>query len=587
MSQAVSANQPFSRISRLGHKQNWGWSLLILTAVISFTFSLLFDSVRLQDWSPIWFTINVATLLEVVIAALAMRSLFLDRLLDQRPRPWLNLVLAGLLGSLKNVSVEVVARSFGLPGDPIWAFRIVGGFGLGVAIFLFAGLALGAHAEHRAILAELQAVQRALLQLRNSSKARLDAANDKLAQQARELLLPKLHSIQIMIANPADTPKAIASLREFIYQDVRPLSDSLAERLVVPAHLSSLDVDASPRRRFFKSEVEVKPLIPVWLSGVMFIFGAFAIAYMVLGAPDCNPAIIVSPWSMILLSLCKLALPAHFKLTRIKLGWFTIALGLLCSAPTYVAMYIQAANLGQQLLMAIYVPLMIFGLLAFVYSESLDSDRIHARDVVVSENQDLAHDQALFEQKLWLARRSWQFVVHGTVQSALTAALTRLQATEHPDAVVLATVNQDIERARTALVSKPDSQVNLFDALGVLQETWQGICQITPHISEQATAVIEADSDASACLNEIVKEAISNAVRHGDAQNIDIQIELCESSALQVLVTNDGLPLRNQNPQGVGSRLIEELTTDWSLATNHSTGLTEFRANLPLQRNLA
>jgi hypothetical protein len=34
----------------------------------------------------------------------------------------------------------------------------------------------------------------------------------------------------------------------------------------------------------------------------------------------------------------------------------------------------------------------------------------------------------------------------------------------------------------------------------------------------------------------------------------------------------------------VGSRLIEELTTDWSLETNQASGRTVFNANLPLQR---
>ena len=87
------------------------------------------------------------------------------------------------------------------------------------------------------------------------------------------------------------------------------------------------------------------------------------------------------------------------------------------------------------------------------------------------------------------------------------------------------------------------------------------------------------------CVNEILKEAVSNAVRHGEAKNVAVEIDRVDDFELSILVTNDGLPLSAQKRLGVGSRLIEELTTDWSIATNRASGRTEFKANLPLQRS--
>jgi two-component sensor histidine kinase len=220
----------------------------------------------------------------------------------------------------------------------------------------------------------------------------------------------------------------------------------------------------------------------------------------------------------------------------------------------------------------------------FAFSESLDRDRVAVRAVIEAENQQLAHDQALFEQQLWLGRRAWQFVIHGTVQSALTAALTRLQSSPEPEQYVLNRVVEDIERARKALTTAPTRTIDLPDSINQLQATWRGICDIRTNITERASRALQKNNDACQCVNEIIKEAVSNAIRHGEAKTVTIDIERQDDFNLEITVSNDGIPLRSQSQLGVGSRLIEELTTDWSLTANKASGLTVFKANLPLQR---
>jgi nitrate/nitrite-specific signal transduction histidine kinase len=118
-----------------------------------------------------------------------------------------------------------------------------------------------------------------------------------------------------------------------------------------------------------------------------------------------------------------------------------------------------------------------------------------------------------------------------------------------------------------------------------MQATWRGICDIKISITDRAGRSLQKNNDACICVNEILKEAVSNAVRHGDAKNVSVQIDRLDDFELAILVSNDGLPLSAQKRLGVGSRLIEELTTDWSIETIKATGLTVFKANLPLQRS--
>jgi two-component sensor histidine kinase len=189
----------------------------------------------------------------------------------------------------------------------------------------------------------------------------------------------------------------------------------------------------------------------------------------------------------------------------------------------------------------------------------------------------------LFDQQLWLARREWQFIVHGTVQAALTAALTRLQSPDCNE-TTLSLVSQDLQRAELALTSPPAHKIDLPGSLAELQTTWRGICDIRLNITERATRALQGNNNACICVNEIVKEAVSNAVRHGQAKTVTVDIDRESDLSLAIKVSNDGLPIKTRPAAGVGSKLIKELTTKWTLGSSKASGLTVLAASLPLAK---
>jgi two-component sensor histidine kinase len=469
----------------------------------------------------------------------------------------------------------------------LWPFRFFGGFTLGAGIFVFAGLALGARTEHTALMAQLTQVQSALLTLRNSSKARLREANESLANSTRDLLLPKLEQLQTLVRGSGASGSAVASLRQLIQDDVRPLSDSLSSQARA---LADQPVALSPvpkRYNLFLPQVELRGLIRPNAAAVSNAFGSLLLAYVIMGAPRSNPSFYLSFVSWVLVWLVKLAIPAGLKVSRRAAIWALVAIGTLMFLPPYLIGLTEVEEPAEALLLLVLWPSSLVSLMSFAFSESLDRDRVAVRAALEAENHALAHDQALFEQQLWLGRRAWQFVVHGTVQSALTAALTRLQASPDPEQYVLNRVGEDLERARAALTAAPVRKIDLADSLNQMQATWRGICEIKVSITDRAGRSLQKNNDACMCVNEIVKETVSNAVRHGEAKRISVEIDRVDDFELSILVSNDGLPLSAQKRLGVGSRLIEELTTDWSIETIKATGLTVFKANLPLQRSWA
>ena len=572
-----------STFARLGRKEVWGLPLLILTGWVYAFLSFMFDVVLLDQWSPYWLLIYVVTFGEVVLLAWVYRTQVLNRFnIDSSI---LNLGVAGLLGLIKNVTVAPIAIYFGLLEDALWPFRFFGGFSLGAGIFLFAGLALGARTEHTAVMAQLTQVQETLLTLRNGSKARLKDANASLAKSTRELLLPKLEQLQTLVRGSGASGSAVESLRQLIQEDVRPLSEALNSQA---RELADHPISLSPvpkRYNLFLPQVELRGLIRPNAAAISNGLGALLLAYIIMGAPRSNPSFYMSAVSWVLVWLVKFAIPAGLKVSRRTAIWSLFAIGTMMFLPPYLIGLTEVEEPNEAALLLVLWPSALVSLMAFAFSESLDRDRVAVRALLEAENHALAHDQALFEQQLWLGRRAWQFVVHGTVQSALTAALTRLQSSPEPEQYLLNRVGEDIERARAALTATPARKIDLADSLNQMQATWRGICEIKISITDRAGRSLQKNNDACMCVNEILKEAVSNAVRHGDAKNVSVEIDRVDDFELAILVANDGLPLSAQKRLGIGSRLIEELTTDWSIETNRASGRTEFKANLPLQRS--
>ena len=154
--------------------------------------------------------------------------------------------------------------------------------------------------------------------------------------------------------------------------------------------------------------------------------------------------------------------------------------------------------------------------------------------------------------------------MHGKVQSALTAAISRLSASDKIDKATLGLVRQDVVRARKALEQGINAPFDLDSALDEIVDSWEGICEVDVQISATAKATIETDNGIGRALNELVREAVSNSVRHGYAETVTIKIDLV-GGVLELVATNDGRPVKKKSRASLGTEMMDELTLDWSL----------------------
>ncbi|MEY4310864.1 MAG: hypothetical protein RLZ71_790, partial [Actinomycetota bacterium] len=99
-------------------------------------------------------------------------------------------------------------------------------------------------------------------------------------------------------------------------------------------------------------------------------------------------------------------------------------------------------------------------------------------------------------------------------------------------------------------------------------------------IKPAAHGCLAEDTGIGRSVNEILREAVGNAVRHGKASNVFVEIDANKRSVM-VRCSNDGSPVVEPLEASLGTQMLDELATIWSLKTKPRTGLTVLEAKLP------
>ncbi|AXE53853.1 hypothetical protein [Aurantimicrobium sp. MWH-Uga1] len=199
------------------------------------------------------------------------------------------------------------------------------------------------------------------------------------------------------------------------------------------------------------------------------------------------------------------------------------------------------------------------------------------RREIVSENSEARQ----FEE-------SMSRVLHGPIQDAIWASLLRLEQFA-PNTKL---TKKDIEYVRQPiaeallLLKEPDTKTqNIEESIQELIELWSGAVAINLDISLDLTQHIEASEGTNRVLAEILREAISNAIRHGDATEVDVHLALDpKGQDILLVVSNNGFPVSEASTPGLGTQLLNDLTIMWTRKNDANRVVLE--ATVPLlQRN--
>lgn len=555
----------------------WGYLAFHVLFMVSMRLFLNFDSVSsaLGFWLGILFFEHL-----LIFSYLGIARRLITRYSNRF------VILSALLIGVIRTYLTTNLQIFVLPDITFvaWPLQLVAGALFELLIVTLWANINGAYRDYSRLAANLQDTKASILGYRENAELLLAEEQESLVRLTRDSLLPQIYSIESSLVgkkNLADSMAIAAELKGFLNNQVRPLTSSLSS----VANLLVKPVQAS--RNAFWAVVS----LPKRARYTNSIFPENSFFIMLLSYISAPLWLLDASWVPInaLLSLTYLVVLLLAK--RISRNWpsfrswltalLVLVTGILAVVPTFVV--IVLAHPGSQSALVLAGALFwssAIGMGILAYLDSLDFQAKKFLAELQAENLLLTREMSIFEQHLWAARRNWSIIIHGTVQAALTAALTRLNAPTIDEATI-DLAKQDLQRAVDALNNPPSTSVNLPVAIEELVGTWRGVCDIEITVGPELLNSVAADNRTSMCVNEILKEAVSNAVRHGDANQISVKLTEAGDSELELNVWNNGATYVAGGRKGLGSTMMDDLTISWSIGADAKIEQTLLSARLP------
>lgn len=531
---------------------------------------LLPISVHLYDLIGALFTSSGVLLVQSYLTQRKISSL----------NPAVTVLLWLVISSLATAAQILISKTFGevstefLLGSPIAALVTFGQL-------VFFTLVLSTWRELRDASLSLAKARKLLNFMQTNLTKELQKQKDKLLESVMATLVPQLEGILGGVKNSADRKTLSLQLRDSIDQVVRPLSHQIADLSLTdthsePAGLTSLrrEISRVPIRDRFKEKIQISSAFNLLLftaASLVFVLPGFAVLFGF--TSGLLPALI----SLAIVIGVNVISKLFF--TRVKLAafWFVPISVAVGSASAWVFTWMntisgQVADADFVNFNALNVSIIqIFSTLVAVQQEI----SWHHLEAAKIENQNLEAYVSRLRQEVWLSRQRLAKAVHGKTQSKLQAAALRLQISKF-DSTTIEEIAQSVSTSLTELKDFSKSSFSLNESLEELRLLWKGVCEISLDVAPRLLDRIEASASTAGCLDELIREGVTNAIKHAAADEVDIRIFQNGENQLQVEIRNSLAIGANHLPKlspGYGSHIFDEVSLEWSLVDDGSDAI--------------
>lgn len=177
----------------------------------------------------------------------------------------------------------------------------------------------------------------------------------------------------------------------------------------------------------------------------------------------------------------------------------------------------------------------------------------------------------------------WAIFIHGKILTRLAATALKLET---------ATISGDLQTFNSAvdsllkLLSSPDTEfepeeTDLDTEVNSRLDPWLGLLDVELHIDHE---LMKVRNERVRELGEVIEEIISNSMRHGKAQKVNLRVVKSGDRDIQIIAIDDATiaPPDFQGRYGLGTRIFN-LASDgrWSI-TRVESG-TEFKLTMAIE----
>jgi predicted membrane protein len=546
--------------------------VLITFVVVAIPTSLYIDVVATAGPFMPWFAVSAISTLAVV-ALLALVRGFARRRWPDGPGPWRAIVIYLAAGAVRGLLIWGAAESLGLVTSVGLLSRVMQSAVWALAVMGAASILVTRRADHHRLMHDLRKRERELLALQSTLDQHIKQTHEDLVQQVQEELGPTLAQLRAELdsltqSGDPRTDEAVDGFRTAVADVVRPLSHALAAPIEPRA--ITLDVgteDSAPR----SDRIPVSRVIaPGAAAGLVL---ALALLTFFIAPGDFRTATVPLRVAALLVALW---VGLHgLKWAARRMQWrLTLAPLLGALALAYVALAWLVGTFARAITSGLAVPEATFPAVAFALvtlapwavSAALALQWL-ARTTEVRSAETVSELEiltAILRRELWRERRRLALTVHGPIQSALVAAavtMTRPGFTADQIPALSARLDQAMAHIDRSAGPPPPIGVAARD----LAALWVGSAEITFGDTGDVLALVDADEALRTVVIEVMREGVSNAVRHGAADAITISLSRPAREIVRVAVLDDGDGAPTLTTPGLGSAMLDDVAVTWSL----------------------
>jgi signal transduction histidine kinase len=563
----VGARSLGETLRLVGSSEAFTKRVVLWTLPISIFIAVAFDGNRFGTSRLGWALAGIIAHAVATFVMLGLRLAFLPTG-PYSPRPVKTLLIFAIGAIIRSLAMGQLSVMFGLAEEQQFLYRAFAGALLGTLTLSVAALIAALIKEHAQVQSELVNERKALVSAKQSAEDLVEKQRLEIFEIVKESIEPAVGEIsqnlaKITSVDSGNLKESATKITELIDSKLRPLSATLHQqkKIEVPRlstsvkkpSLISLPKKITLRNKVSPLAIYLTLVVPNTTGAFLYVgYAALPIALlayaplalilsMFVRLPVANKPIRSGPAFLLLAFVLAVAWTPAMFIVR----WFDIdAIDRLSLAPT--------ATLGT----------MTVGLL-LTYGFVVENQRRNYESDLRIANQELNLELNRTSQLIWHVRQRAAQTLHGSVQASLTAANMRILGAEEINEDLLEKVRQDLVRATLALTDLDGPTLELRTSLTDLVELWQGVCEVKVSIDEELLNFISANQVTSHCINEIVKESVTNAIRHGKARLVEISIQDLNDGSIQIDITNDGVGNVAGTP-GVGSQILDEITMNWT-----------------------
>lgn len=537
--------------------------VLLQFAPISFMLVLISNPSRLSGSYLEWTLVATVGLIATVLVLLAFRATVLPSVPGRKPMRLMSSIAYAVAGLVRGTVVYLTGAALGIMPPEEFINRLIGG-----PLFVYGAIAMlaifnASRIRHEKTLAELEVEKAELDELRGGIRERIRLQRADLLKRVQGVLAPVVDEVKSQLQS---SPSELSSrLRDVVETVVRPLSHDIGQASKIDDEITNISNRAAfaTAKSRFPSRLSAGAMIVPELT--FFATASIAITANAINFPGAvfqgsviSLAAVLIGYKILQKLFMNLWVPFVIALLISVLG--AIGVAFFCTFVLSLFGYLLTPTLIWQFALSQVTLTLLTFYMQFLRTQRRDAELEMTR--VVS---DLAILNSQLRQEVWLNRRRIASILHGSVQAALYASAIRLAKLEAPTAQDIDAVQSDI----AAAISKLESTDGVETFVGVLEqirEVWDGAVEVQlPVLSAELVSQIEANPVTSACAAEVVREAVSNAVKHGKAEHIVIEVEKSGSHLLGITVSNDGQPLPAEVEAGYGSTIMDEVAFSWQL----------------------